>query len=58
MTTDITGFIARDCAADRVPLPGDLVHDTGRWLVGAPAGLALTPPHGPRDVPSPLCSIP
>jgi len=25
MTTDVTGFIARDRAADRVPLPGGLV---------------------------------
>ena len=31
MTTDIaTGFIACDCAADRVPLPGGLVHETDR----------------------------
>jgi hypothetical protein len=30
MTTDVTGFIACDCAADRVPLPGGLMHDTGR----------------------------
>ena len=25
MTTDVTGFIACDCAADRVPVPGGLV---------------------------------
>jgi ribosomal protein S18 acetylase RimI-like enzyme len=25
MTTGVTGFIACDCAADRVPLPGGLV---------------------------------
>jgi hypothetical protein len=31
MTTDVAnGFIACDCAADRVPLPGGLVHDTDR----------------------------
>jgi hypothetical protein len=30
MTTDLTGFIAYDCAADRVPLPGGLVHATDR----------------------------
>jgi hypothetical protein len=30
MTTDVAGFIACDCAAGRVPLPGGLVHDTGR----------------------------
>jgi hypothetical protein len=30
MTTDVTGFIACDCAADRVPLSGGLVHDTDR----------------------------
>jgi hypothetical protein len=30
MTTDVVGFIACDCAADRVPLPGGIVHDTDR----------------------------
>jgi hypothetical protein len=31
MTTDVAnGFIACHCAACRVPLPGGLVHDTGR----------------------------
>jgi hypothetical protein len=30
MTTDVAGFVACDCAADRVPLPGGLVHDTDR----------------------------
>jgi hypothetical protein len=30
MATDVAGFIACDCAADRVPLPGGLVHDTDR----------------------------
>jgi hypothetical protein len=30
MTVCVTGFIACDCAADRVPLPGGLVHDTDR----------------------------
>ena len=30
MTVDVAGFIACDCAADRVPLPGGLVHDTDR----------------------------
>jgi hypothetical protein len=30
MTTDVTGLVACDCAADRVPLPGGLVHDTDR----------------------------
>jgi hypothetical protein len=29
MTTDV-GFIACDCAADRVPLRGALVHDADR----------------------------
>ncbi len=33
MTTDVTGFIACDCAADRVPLPGGLVHATDRGPV-------------------------
>jgi len=33
MTTDVTGFIACDCAADRVPLPGGLVHATDRGRV-------------------------
>ena len=28
MTTEAAGFIACDCAADRVPLPGGLVHAT------------------------------
>src|SRR5271155_4652262 len=32
--------------------------EAGGWLRGAPAGLVLTPAHGPRDVPSPSCSIP
>jgi hypothetical protein len=30
MTTDVAGFIACDCAAGRVRLPGGLVHDTDR----------------------------
>jgi hypothetical protein len=30
MITDVTSFIARDCAVDGVPLPGGLVHATGR----------------------------
>jgi hypothetical protein len=30
MTTDVTGVIAGDCAADRVPPPGGLGHDTDR----------------------------
>jgi hypothetical protein len=30
MTTDVTRFIACDCAADRVPLRGGLVHVTDR----------------------------
>jgi hypothetical protein len=30
MTTDVTGFIACDCAADRLLLPGGLVHATDR----------------------------
>jgi hypothetical protein len=30
MTTDVAGFIACDCAADRVAPPGGLVHATGR----------------------------
>jgi hypothetical protein len=30
MTTDVARFIACDYAADRVPLPGDLVHDNDR----------------------------
>jgi hypothetical protein len=30
MITDVAGFIACDGAADRVPLPGGLVHDTER----------------------------
>jgi hypothetical protein len=30
MTTDVTGFIACDCAVDRVPLLGGLVHATDR----------------------------
>jgi hypothetical protein len=42
MTTDVTGFIACDCAADRVPLPGGLVPPTAdgpgtasvRWGLG------------------------
>jgi hypothetical protein len=29
-TTDVTGFIARDCAVDYVPLRGDLVRATDR----------------------------
>jgi hypothetical protein len=28
MTVCVDGFIARDCAADRVLLPGGLLHDT------------------------------
>jgi len=42
MTTDVTGFTACDCAADRVPLPGGLVHTTGRRRAGhcpGPPGL-------------------
>jgi hypothetical protein len=40
MTTDVaTGFIACDCAADRVPLSG-LAHGTGRRR----AGHCLGPP--------------
>jgi hypothetical protein len=30
MITDITSFIACDCAVDGVPLPGGLVHATDR----------------------------
>jgi hypothetical protein len=30
MTTDLAGFVACDCAADRVPLLGGLVHDIDR----------------------------
>jgi hypothetical protein len=30
MITDLTSFIARDCAVDSAPLPGGLVHATGR----------------------------
>jgi hypothetical protein len=30
MTTDVTGFVARDGAADRVPLPVGLVHAADR----------------------------
>jgi hypothetical protein len=30
MTVRVAGFVACECAADRVPLPGGLVHDTGR----------------------------
>ena len=33
MTTDVTRFIASDCAADRAPLPGSLVHATDRGRV-------------------------
>ena len=40
MTTDVTGFIACDWAADRVPLPGGLVPGTGRRR----AGHCLGPP--------------
>jgi len=40
MTTGVTAFIAGDCAADRVPLPGGLVHDSHRWR----AGRCLGPP--------------
>ena len=29
MSADVAGFVACDDAADRVPLPGGLVHDTG-----------------------------
>ncbi|BBJ37591.1 hypothetical protein SSPO_003090 [Streptomyces antimycoticus] len=28
--TTVAGFIARDYAADRVPLPGGIVHDADR----------------------------
>jgi hypothetical protein len=28
MIADVAGFIACDYAADRVPLPGGLIHDT------------------------------
>jgi len=45
MTTDVTGFVACDCAADRVPLPGGLVHGH-RPLTGR----ALPRPAGPRHV--------
>ncbi|MEU6742268.1 hypothetical protein [Streptosporangium sandarakinum] len=31
MIIDVTGFIACDRAADRVPLPSGLVRDTDRW---------------------------
>jgi hypothetical protein len=37
MTADVPGFVACDCAADRVPLPGGLVHDT--------EAANRTPPH-------------
>jgi hypothetical protein len=30
MVTDVTGFIACGSVADRVPLPGGLVHAAGR----------------------------
>jgi hypothetical protein len=30
MTTDVTGFVVCDRAADRVSLPGGLVHATDR----------------------------
>jgi hypothetical protein len=30
MITDVTWSIASDCAVDGVPLPGGLVHATGR----------------------------
>jgi hypothetical protein len=30
VVTDVTRFIACDCAVDGVPLPGGLVHATGR----------------------------
>jgi hypothetical protein len=30
MTVDVPGSIACDCAADRIPLLGGLVHDTDR----------------------------
>jgi hypothetical protein len=30
MTADVAGLIACDCAADRVPLPGGLLHNTDR----------------------------
>jgi hypothetical protein len=30
MATDVTEFVACDCAVDRVPLPGGLVHATDR----------------------------
>jgi hypothetical protein len=30
MTTDVAGLITCDCVADRVPLPGVLVHDADR----------------------------
>jgi hypothetical protein len=33
MTTDVTWFIACGCVVDGVPLPGGLVHATGRWRV-------------------------
>jgi hypothetical protein len=50
MTTDVTGFIARGCAADRVPLPGGFVPppnarsgdelDSTRRLITATGGIA------------------
>jgi hypothetical protein len=33
MITDVTAFITCGCVADGVPLPGGLVHATGRWRV-------------------------
>jgi hypothetical protein len=44
MTTDVTGFVACDCAADRVPPPGGLVPPP------TADGSALPRSAGPRQV--------
>lgn len=46
MTTDVTGFVAGDCAADRVPLPGTWIVKSGRHVV-AVGDLDATETAGP-----------
>jgi hypothetical protein len=48
MTTDVTGSIACDCAADRVPLPRGLVHATDRCRVEYCLGGVAHPSGGRR----------